>query len=80
MQCFQFYIDEAKKYPLLESMKETNPKHYRNLEIYAKRFSFIVEQLENIHNGSLDLPISELFSQPKGETPFQQIVSYILSN
>jgi hypothetical protein len=74
------YIDETKKYPSLESLKETNPKRYRNIEIYAKRFSFIVEQLENIHNGSLDLPISELFGQPKGETPFQQIVLYILSN
>lgn len=74
------YIDEKQKYPSLESLKETNPKRYRNIEIYAKRFSFIVEQLENIHNGSLDLPISELFGQQKGETPFQQIVLYILSN
>jgi len=74
------YIDETKKYPSLESLKQTNPKRYRNIEIYAKRFSFIVEQLENIHNGSLDLPISELFGQQKGETPFQQIVLYILSN
>lgn len=74
------YIDEAKKYRSMESMKKTNPERYRNIEIYAKQFSFIVEQLENIHNGSLDLPISELFGQPKGETPFQQIVSYILGN
>jgi len=74
------YIDEKQKYPSLESLKETNPRRYRNLEIYAKRFSFIVEQLENIHNGSLDLPISQLFSQTKGATPFQQIVSYILNN
>ena len=74
------YIDEAKKYRLMESMKKTNPERYCNIEIYAKQFSFIVEQLENIHNGSLDLPISELFGQPKGETPFQQIVSYILGN
>jgi hypothetical protein len=74
------YIDETKKYPSLESLKETNPKRYRNIEIYAKRFSFIVEQFENIYNGSLDLPISELFGEPKGETPFQQIVLYILSN
>jgi hypothetical protein len=74
------YIDETKKYPSLESLKQTNPKRYRNIEIYAKRFSFIVEQLENIHNGSLDLPISELFGQQKGETPFQKIVLYILSN
>jgi len=74
------YIDEKQKYPSLESLKETNPKRYRNLEIYAKRFSFIVEQLENIHNGSLDFPISQLFGQPKGETPFQQIVLYILNN
>jgi len=74
------YIDDTRKYPSLESLKGTNPKRYRNIEIYAKRFSFIVEQLENIHNGSLDLPISELFGQQKGETPFQQIVLYILSN
>jgi hypothetical protein len=74
------YIDETKKYASLQSLKQTNPKRYRNIEIYAKRFSFIVEQLENIHNGSLDLPISELFGQQKGETPFQQIVLYILSN
>jgi hypothetical protein len=74
------YIDEKQKYPSLESLKETNPKCYRNIEIYAKRFSFIVEQFENIYNGSLDLPISELFGEPKGETPFQQIVLYILSN
>jgi hypothetical protein len=74
------YIDETKKYPSLESLKETNPKRYRNIEIYAKRFSFIVEQFENIYNGSLDLPISQLFGHPKGETPFQQIVLYILSN
>ena len=74
------YIDETKKYPSLESLKETNPKRYRNIEIYAKRFSFIVEQLENIYNGSLDLPISQLFGQPKGATPFQQIVLYILNN
>lgn len=74
------YIDETKKYPSLESLKETNPKRYRNIEIYAKRFSFIVEQLENIYNGSLDLPISQLFGQPKGATPLQQIVSYILNN
>ena len=74
------YIDDTRKYPSLESLKGTNPKRYRNIEIYAKRFSFIVEQLENIHNGSLDLPISELFGQKKGDTPFQQIVSYILMN
>jgi hypothetical protein len=72
------YIDEAKKYRSMESMKKTNPERYRNIEIYAKQFSFIVEQLENIHNGSLDLPISQLFGQTKGATPFQQIVSYIL--
>ena len=74
------YIDETQKYSSLESLKETNPKRYRNIEIYAKRFSFIVEQLENIHNGSLDLPIFQLFGQPKGATPLQQIVSYILNN
>ena len=75
------YIDETKKYPSLESLKETNPKRYRNIEIYAKRFSFIVEQLENIYNGSFDLPISQLFcKQQQGETSFQQIVSYILNN
>lgn len=74
------YIDETKKYPSLESLKETNPKRYRNIEIYAKRFSFIVEQFENIYNGSLDLPITELFGQQKGATPLQQIVSYILNN
>jgi hypothetical protein len=74
------YIDDTRKYHSLESLKGTNPKRYRKIEIYAKRFSFIVEQLENIHNGSLDLPISELFGQQKGETPFQKIVLYILSN
>ena len=74
------YIDEKQKYPSLESLKETNPRRYRNLEIYAKRFSFIVEQLENIYDGILDLPISQLFGQTKGATPFQQIVSYILNN
>ena len=74
------YIDEKQKYSSLESLKETNPRRYRNLEIYAKRFSFIVEQLENIHNGSLDLPISQLFCKQRGETPFQQIVLYILNN
>jgi hypothetical protein len=72
------YIDEKQKYPSLELLKETNPKRYRNLEIYAKRFSFIVEQLENIYNGSLDLPIYQLFCKQKRATPFQQIVSYIL--
>jgi hypothetical protein len=72
------YIDEKQKYPSLESLKETNPKRYRNLEIYAKRFSFIVEQLENIHNGSFDFHISQLICEPKGATPFQQIVLYIL--
>jgi hypothetical protein len=74
------YIDEKQKYPSLESLKEKNPRRYRNLEIYAKRFSFIVEQLENIHNGSLDLPISQLICEQKGETPFQKIVLYILNN
>lgn len=74
------YIDEKKKYFSFESLKEKNPNRYRNIEIYAKKFSFIVEQLENIHNGSLDLQISELFGQPKGATPLQQIVSYILNN
>jgi len=74
------YIDEKQKYPLLESLKETNPKRYRNLEIYAKRFSFIVEQLENIHNGSFDFPLSQLICELQGATPFQQIVSYILNN
>jgi len=74
------YIDEKQKYPSLESLKETNPRRYRNLEIYAKRFSFIVEQLENIYDGILDLPISQLFGQTKGATPLQQIVSYILNN
>ena len=74
------YIDETKKYPSLESLKETNPKRYWNLEIYAKRFSFIVEQFENIYNGSLDLPISQLFCKQQGETPFQQIILYILNN
>jgi hypothetical protein len=72
------YIDEAKKYRSMESMKETNPERYRNIEIYAKQFSFIVEQLENIYNGSLDLPISQLFCEKKGVTPLQQIVFYIL--
>jgi hypothetical protein len=61
-------------------MKKTNPERYRNIEMYAKQFSFIVEQLENIHNGSFDLPISQLFCEKKGETPFQQIVLYILNN
>jgi hypothetical protein len=74
------YIDEAKKYRSMESMKETNPERYRNIEIYAKQFSFIVEQLENIHNGSFDLPISQLICEKKGATPFQQIVLYILNN
>jgi hypothetical protein len=72
------YIDETQKYSSLESLKETNPRRYRNLEIYAKRFSFIVEQLENIHNGSFDFHISQLICEPKGSTLFQQIVSYIL--
>ena len=74
------YIDDTRKYHSLESLKGTNPKRYRKIEIYAKRFSFIVEQLENIYNGSLDLPISQLFGKPKGATPFQQIVLYILNN
>ena len=74
------YIDEKKKYSSLESLKETDPKCYRNIENHAKRFSFIVEQLENIYNGSLDLPISQLFCKPKGATPLQQIVFYILNN
>jgi hypothetical protein len=74
------YINETRKYCLSESMKKTNPERYRNIEIYAKQFSFIVEQLENIHNGSLDLPISQLFCKQKGETPFQRIVFYILNN
>ena len=72
------YIDEKQKYSSLESLKETNPRCYRNLEIYAKRFSFIVEKLENIHNGSFDFPISQLICEQKGATPFQQIVTYIL--
>jgi hypothetical protein len=74
------YIDDTRKYPSLESLKQTNPKRYRNIEIYAKRFSFIVEQFENIYNGSLVLPITELICEKKGETPFQQIVLYILNN
>ena len=74
------YIDEAKKYRSMESMKKTNPERYRNIEIYAKQFSFIVEQLENIYNGSFDLPISQLICEKKGATPFQQIVLYILNN
>ena len=74
------YINETRKYCLSESMKKTNPERYRNIEIYAKQFSFIVEQLENIYNGSLDLPISQLFCKQKGETPFQRIVFYILNN
>jgi hypothetical protein len=72
------YIDETQKYSSLESLKETNPKRYRNIEIYAKRFFFIVEQLENIYNGILDLPISQLICEEKGATPLQQIVLYIL--
>jgi hypothetical protein len=74
------YINETRKYCLSESMKKTNPERYRNIEIYAKQFSFIVEQLQNIHNGSLDLPISQLFCKQQGETLFQKIVSYILNN
>jgi hypothetical protein len=73
------YIDETQKYSSLESLKETNPKRYRNLEIYAKRFFFIVEQLENIYNGILDLPISQLICEKKGATPLQQIVFFILN-
>jgi hypothetical protein len=73
------YIDETQKYSSLESLKETNPKRYRNIEIYAKRFFFIVEQLENIYNGILDLPISQLICEKKGATPLQQIVLYILN-
>jgi hypothetical protein len=75
---FSFIYLEKKYSIALESLKETNQKRYRNLEIYAKRFSFIVEQLENIYNGSLDLPISQLFCEKKGATPLQQIVLYIL--
>ena len=74
------YIDGKQKYPSLESLKETNPRRYRNIEIYAKRFFFIVEQLENIYNGILDLPISQLICEKKGATPLQQIVLYILNN
>jgi len=74
------YIDGKQKYHSLESLKETNPRRYRNLEIYAKQFSFIVEQLENIHNGSFDFPLSQLICEQKGATPLQQIVSYILNN
>jgi hypothetical protein len=74
------YINETRKYCLSESMKKTNPERYRNIEIYAKRFSFIVEQLENIYNGSLDLQISQLICEQKGETPFQRIIFYILNN
>jgi hypothetical protein len=74
------YINETRKYCSSELLKEKNPELYRNIEIYAKRFSFIVEQLENIYDGILDLPISQLFGQIKGETPFQQIVLYILNN
>jgi hypothetical protein len=73
------YIDETRKYSSLESLKETNPKRYRNIEIYAKRFFFIVEQLENIYNGILDLPISQLFCEQKEATPLQQIVFFILN-
>ena len=72
------YINETRKYCLSESMKKTNPERYHNIEIYAKQFSFIVEQLENIYDGSLDLPISQLFCKQQGETLFQKIVSYIL--
>ena len=72
------YIDEKKKYRSLELLKETDPKCYLNIENHAKRFSFIVEQLENIYNGSLDLPISQLLCELQGATPLQQIVSYIL--
>jgi len=72
------YIDEKQKYSSLESLKETDPRRYRNLEIYAKRFFFIVEQLENIYNGTFDLPISQLICKQKGTTPLQQIVFYIL--
>jgi len=74
------YINETRKYCLSELLKEKNPERYHNIEIYAKRFSFIVEQLENIYDGSLDLPISQLFCKQKGETPFQRIVFYILNN
>jgi hypothetical protein len=74
------YINETRKYHLSELLKEKNPEHYRNIEMYAKQFSFIVEQLENIYDGILDLPISQLFCEKKGETPFQQIVLYILNN
>ena len=75
---FSFLYIEKKDSFTLESLKETNSELYRNLEIYAKQFSFIMEQLENIHNGSFDLPISQLICEQKGETPFQQIVFYIL--
>ena len=74
------YINETRKYCLSESMKKTNPERYRNIEIYAKQFSFIVEQLENIYNGTIDLSISQLFCKQQGETPLQQIVFYILNN
>jgi len=74
------YINETRKYCLSELLKEKNPEHYHNIEIYAKRFSFIIEQLENIYDGILDLPISQLVGQTKGATPLQQIVSYILNN
>ena len=77
---FSFLYLEKKDSFALESLKETNPKRYRNIEIYAKRFFFIVEQLENIYNGSFDLPISQLICEKKGATPFQQIVLYILNN
>ena len=72
------YINETRKYCLSELLKEKNPERYRNIEIYAKRFSFIVEQLDNIHNGSFDFHISQLICEQKRATPFQQIVLYIL--
>jgi hypothetical protein len=75
---FSFLYLKKKDSFALESLKETNSERYRNLEIYVKQFSFIMEQLENIHNGSFDLPISQLICEQKGETPFQQIVFYIL--
>ena len=77
---FLFLYIEKKDSFTLESLKETNSERYRNLEIYVKQFSFIMEQLENIHNGSFDLPISQLICEQKGETSFQQIVFYILNN
>lgn len=79
------YILNGIKLPFLRSLEQTKPEYYHSIKTYAEKFDFIVDRLIVIHDGSLNLQITQLLGEkcdtiPKEASPLQKIVFYILNN